>query len=71
MPKNTYKVIFRDLGLAGYAEALEIQEYRFRELVSEKSGESVNSGGHEGTGSLFFCEHPHVSPDLRLTMLSD
>ena len=48
-------VEYRDLGLAGYADALEVQRHRFGELLAAKGRPT---GGCAGT--IYTVEHPAV-----------
>lgn len=56
---NMKNVIFKDLGLTSYEEALQQQEELFNEVISFKTGKQL-PGKIEQNNYLIFCEHPHV-----------
>ncbi len=55
-------VLFRDLGLIDYAEAWELQEKLFNEVVDRKLFNRTASENDKVPQQhfLLFCEHPHV-----------
>ncbi len=55
-------VVFRDLGLIDYAEAWELQEKLFNEVVDRKLLNRTLSLSEQIPAQhfLLFCEHPHV-----------
>lgn len=55
-------VLFRDLGLIDYAEAWELQEKLFNEVVDRKLFNRTASKNDKVPQQhfLLFCEHPHV-----------
>ena len=56
---NMKNVIFKDLGLIAYEDALQQQEELFNEVIGFKTGKPV-PGKTEQHNYLIFCEHPHV-----------
>ncbi|TVR39555.1 MAG: lipoyl(octanoyl) transferase LipB [Bacteroidia bacterium] len=58
--KNT-KVVFEDLGNAGYKEAWDYQEKLFSSIVDQKMLNRASPDEAKPTQNfLLFCEHPHV-----------
>jgi len=57
-----FKVIFKDLGIIGYKDALSYQEKLFEEIISFKINKRDNSEPQtfDNLHYLLFCEHPHV-----------
>jgi len=53
-------VFFRDLGLIDYADAWELQEKIFQQLVDRKMRLRGSDDGSSAEHHLLFCEHPHV-----------
>jgi lipoyl(octanoyl) transferase len=60
--EKTTNVIFRDLGLIDYAEAWDLQEKLFNEVVERKIANRTLPEQEQLPQQhfLLFCEHPHV-----------
>ncbi len=60
--QKTQEVIFRDLGLIDYAEAWDLQEKLFNEVVELKLENRKRDTNDQLPQKhyLLFCEHPHV-----------
>ncbi|MFK5855298.1 MAG: lipoyl(octanoyl) transferase LipB [Bacteroidota bacterium] len=54
------KVIFENVGLLKYNEALEYQESLFNEIFSTKEKNKGAGVKHQTSNYLLLCEHPHV-----------
>lgn len=50
------EIIYKDLGRMAYAEAWDLQEKLFQEVIAGKKG----NAGATTPNYLLFCEHPHV-----------
>ena len=50
------EIIYKDLGRMAYAEAWDLQEKLFQEVIAGKKGKA----GATTPNYLLFCEHPHV-----------
>lgn len=50
------EIIYKDLGRMAYAEAWDLQEKLFQEVIAGKKG----NVGATTPNYLLFCEHPHV-----------
>ncbi len=48
------ELIFKDLGLIAYSDAYRIQNELFKRLIKKKQN------GENTSGTVLFCEHPHV-----------
>lgn len=50
------EIIYKDLGLIPYAEAWNLQEKLFEEIINAKTSSQLSASANY----LLFCEHPHV-----------
>jgi lipoyl(octanoyl) transferase len=60
---DSYKrIVFEDLGIIDFKIAWDYQEKIFQTIIKSKTGKTTKSSdiGHDPTGHLLFCEHPHV-----------